>query len=53
MNNEEHEVLNEVIRDFAFYLAGMFETISYDATITIPSRLSQGGEQEREISIKN
>ena len=26
MNNEEHEVLNEVIRDFAFYLAGMFES---------------------------
>ena len=45
MSEEDSAVLNEIIRDFAFYLAGMFETISYDASITIPSRLSRDGEE--------
>ena len=50
MSEEDSAVLNEIIRDFAFYIAGMFETISYDASITIPSRLSRDGE-EREIKV--
>ena len=50
MSEEDSAVLNEIVRDFTFYLAGMFETISYDASITIPSRLSRDGE-EREVKI--
>ena len=50
MSELEQETLNEMIRDFAFYLAGLFDTISYDANITIPSRLSRDGD-EREVKV--
>ena len=50
MSEEDSAVLNNIVRDFTFYLAGMFEKISYHASRTIPSRLSRDGE-EREIKV--